>query len=247
MGVLPDFLVIGAQKAGTTFLYQSLLQHPLVFGAYQREVAYLGNYNRALGGVEGYRKHFPPREELSAGAVVGEKSPGYMSSPCGAENAYRIVPGAKIVVLLRNPVDRTYSNYHHVAMKVGKDPLSFDEAIKVDSQRAKEDRRFGYLKRSQYVDHLPRWYEKFGPKILVVQSEEMYEHPRRILRQVCEFIGVDWDRNYFTLHSRGGKRANRNSGAYREPMKSETRERLEEYFKPYNQKLYEYLGRDFGW
>lgn len=239
--------MIGAQKAGTTFLYQSLLQHPLVFGAHEREVHYFSNDERWQGGEQGYRKHFPQGKDLPNGALVGEKSPGYLARPEAAERASQVVPGAKIIAVLRDPVDRTFSNYQHVAMKLGADSLSFEEAIEMEAERLKyweDGRRFGYLMRSRYIEHLPEWSERFD--ILVLQSEEMYTRPRRALRQACGFLGLEWNSEYFTLR-RGKKIANRNSGRYVEPMNPETRKRLEDYFTPYNQRLYKYLGKDFGW
>lgn len=249
-GRLPDFLVIGAQKAGTTFLYQSLLQHPLIAGSYGREVHYFSNDERSQGGAAGYRRYFPTRENLPEGAIVGEKSPGYLARPEAAARASCVVPGAKIIAVLRNPVERAFSNHQHVATKLGADPFSFEEAIEAEAERMKsqeEGRRFGYLMRSRYIEHLPYWYEKFGPKVLVLQAEEMYQQPARALKQACDFLGVLWDRTHFNLRKSRGKLANRKSGRYAGTIKPETRRYLEEYFEPYNQELYRYLGRDFGW
>lgn len=250
VGALPDFLVVGAQKAGTTFLYQSLLQHPAVFGAHEREVSFFTTEAR-YGGAEAYRSHFPPREELPEGAVVGEKSPGYLNGPDVAKRAASVVPEAKIIALLRNPVDRAWSNYQHVAGKLEADPLDFEDALEAEPERLaspeRGSRRFGYLARSRYIEYLPSWYEHFGQEqILILQSEDMYERPRAALKRACDFLRVEWSPEYFTLR-RGKRVANRNTGRYSDEMKPETRQMLEDYFAPHNERLYQYLGRDFGW
>lgn len=249
VGALPDFMVIGGQKCGTTFLYQSLLQHPRVLGAHEREVSFFTTESR-FGGPDAYRQHFPLREELPEGAVVGEKSPGYFNGPNVAARAASVVPWAKPILLLRNPVDRAYSNYQH-RVRHGEESLSFEEAIEAEPNRLAEpsrgSRRFGYLHRSRYIDHLPAWHEHFGDRLLVLHSEKVYEHPRWALKQVCDCLGVDWKPDYFKLRKNKSKLVNRNAGLYDEPMKPETRRYLEEYFEPYNQELFRYLGRDFGW
>jgi hypothetical protein len=98
--------------------------------------------------------------------------------------------------------------------------------------------------KSIYVDQLLRW-SKFFPKeqMLVLKSEDFFEHPQETLRRVFGFLDLpNWERESSQIAPK-----QRNKGRYDEKMDPATRRRLEEYFEPHNQRLYDYLGRDLGW
>jgi hypothetical protein len=154
---------------------------------------------------------------------------------------------------LRNPIDRTFSHYHH-ERKMGVEKLSFEDAIKEEPKRLNgelekmlEDenyysfnhQHFSYLDRGIYIDQLVRW-EKFFPKkqLLILSSEEFYSDPGKICKDVFDFLGLP------TINIKNKKTFNK--GKY-QIMNDKTRLELVEYFKPHNEKLFNFLKRDFGW
>jgi hypothetical protein len=254
IGALPDFVVIGAQKCGTTFFYRLLGEHPNVqppTGA--REVHYFDHPERFDKGIEWYRRCFPPpRWQDGRRSITGEKSPSYLFHPHAAKRMSEAVPEARLIVLLRNPVDRAYSHYHHTKRQ-GFETLRFEEAIEAEETRLRSDRdrmledehftsparrRYSYRARGVYVDQLLRWSEFFPEEqMLVLKSEDFFERTTDTLKLVQGFLGLP----YRKLDLQRGKQKPR------EPMDPATRRRLEEYFEPHNDRLYAHLGRDFGW
>jgi Sulfotransferase domain len=259
-GALPDFVIIGERKCGTTFLYHLLGQHPLVEPAASKELHFFDALFEQEG-VEWYRQCFPaPRWEDGRRTITGEASP-YMSHLLAPERMAGVVPEARLIALLRNPVERTYSDYQQVARK-GRETRTFEEALGASgkgwSVRGAEfteleddahPNRRGYLSRSIYVDHLQRWAEFFPrEQMLVLKSEDLFEYPRRTLKTVLAFLDLpEWQFEALEIRKERKKRDKRNIGGYEQEMDPATRRRLEEYFEPHNRRLYEYLGVDFGW
>ena len=251
-GVLPDFIIIGAQKAGTTFLYHLLSQHPYVQPAVKKEVHYFDTGFEK--GVDWYRSQFPSRTWKEGRRVLtGEASPYYLYHPHAARRAAEVVPEAKLIVLLRDPVARAYSDYQH-KHREGRDQLSFQEATETEEERLAGERkkmledesyqsldyrRFSYLSRGAYVDQLKEWHRFFGrEQLLVMGSRDLFEDTRKTFSRVLEFLDLpEWQPEVSDV---------RNEGEY-EALDPSIRRQLEEYFEPHNQMLYEYLGRDFGW
>jgi hypothetical protein len=246
-GALPDFVIIGAGRCGTTFFYRLLTQHPHVQPAAFKELHFFNNVFDE--GVEWYRQCFPaPKWMDGRKTVTGEATPSYISHALVPERMAKVIPQARLIALLRNPVDRTYSAYHHRARNRG-EARAFEEAIETDLA----DGSLKYLLRGVYVDHLLRWSEYFPKEqMLVLKSEDLFECPATTLKLVEDFLELpDWQPE--ALEPRDGrnldkyKRIKRNKGRYEEEMDPTTRRRLEEYFEPHNQRLYEFLGADFGW
>jgi hypothetical protein len=254
-GSLPDFLIIGAQKAGTTFLYYLLCQHPYVAPTSEKELHYFDS-QRINRGIEWYRSNFPPPSSKDGRRVIaGEASPYYLYHPLAAKRAAEFVPEAKLIALLRNPVDRAYSDYQN-RLREGNEFLSFEEAIEAEEERiggerekmladegysSTSHRRHSYLARGVYVDQLKEWHEHFEKdQLLVIKSEDFFARPEESLGGVFDFLELPvWRPELLSVSLR-------NESDY-EPMDPATRERLESYFEPHNQRLYEYLGTDFGW
>jgi Sulfotransferase domain len=256
-GALPDFLIIGAQKAGTTYLYHLLTQHPSVESATAKEVHYFDVHFSK--GVDWYRSHFPrPVWREGRKIMTGEASPYYLFHPHAARRAADAVPQAKLIVLLRNPVDRAYSDYQH-KYREGREPLkSFQEAIEAEGHRlsgerekmlAHEDyaspnyRKFSYVSRGVYVDQLEEWRKYFDEdQFLVLKSEDFFGHPKNTLASVHEFLGLPpWE-----VGELDEEPEESHKGSYVD-LNPTVRERLETYFEPHNRRLYELLGVDFGW
>ncbi len=255
-GTLPDFIVIGAQKGGTTYLYNLLTRHPLVDPAASKEVHFFDNLFDL--GVEWYRRCFPaPRWEHGRRSITGESTPYYLFHPDVPRRMAELVPQVRLIALLRNPVDRAYSHYHKI-VREGLESLSFEEAIETEAVRLRSDadrtlqnehypsldhRYFSYLSRGVYVDQLLRWVTFFSKEqLLVLKSEDFFERPPETLKRVLNFLDLpEWEPGFSEL---GDKR---NEGKYAQSMDRATRRRLEEYFEPHNQRLYDFLGRDLGW
>jgi hypothetical protein len=253
---LPDFLIIGAQKCGTTFLYQLLVQHPNVKPAFAKEVHYFDlNYRR---GDNWYRSHFPLQMRESRTYITGEASPYYLFHPHAPRRSSAVVPDAKLVVLLRNPVDRAYSHYQHQVKRVIKgqapETLPFEEAIEVEERilpgevskmlrseyyASSTHRARSYLSRGIYIDQLQAWSRFFPRKqMLIAKSEDLFSDTTNVLERMLDFLEIPrWAPETYSIPN---KREYTGVG----PL---MRQRLDEYYKPHNQRLYEYLGEDLGW
>ena len=252
-GALPDFVIIGEKKCGTTYLYHLLSQHPLVEPAAAKELHFFDVHFDE--GVEWYRQNFPPpKQKGTRQTMTGEATP-YMAHRYAPERMAEVIPEARLIALLRNPVERAYSDYQQVARK-GRETRTFEEAVRaaeltrLSGEEGGEDRdgspgegRHKYLARSIYVDQLERWAEHFPrEQLLVLKSEDLFERPEDTLASVLGFLGLpEWEPEARSL------RYKRNAGGYGGGMDPATRRKLEEYFEPHNSRLYEFLGRDLGW
>jgi hypothetical protein len=235
VGALPDFVIIGAQKGGTSFLYHLLTLHPLVEPAARKELHFFDNPELFDHGAEWYRRCFPRLNSKDRQRfITGEATPYYLFDPPVAKRMAQIVPKARLIALLRNPIDRAYSHYQ-MQVKRGTEPRTFEEAI--------EQQHSSYMSRGIYVDQLLRWFEFFGKEqMLILKSEDFFARPVETLKVVLTFLDLpDWQPEASELQQR------RHSGTYKQKMDPSTRQRLEAYFEPYNQRLYECLDVDFGW
>jgi hypothetical protein len=235
IGALPDFVIIGAQKGGTSFLYYLLTRHPLVEPAARKELHFFDRPEHFDNGAEWYRRCFP-RSAWKDGqrSITGEATPSYLFDPPVAKRMAEVVPQARLIALLRNPIDRAYSHYQ-MQVKRGTEPSPFEEAI--------EQQHSSYVSRGIYVDQLLRWSEFFSKEqMLILKSEDFFERPVETLKVVLTFLDLpDWQPEASELQHR------RHTGTYKQKMDPSTRRRLEAYFEPYNQRLYECLDVDFGW
>lgn len=247
---LPDFLILGAQKAGTTALYAYLRRHPDVTGPLWKEVSFFDRHWPR--GESWYRGNFPLGFR-TGDAAVGEASPSYLFHPLAPERARALVPAARLIALLRNPVDRAFSHYQH-EVALGREPLSFDEALDREDERMKDEldrmladpRYFShawwnhtYRARGEYAEQLERWFAAFPrEQLLVVPTDELRDAPDDTYRRVLEFVGVEPHSldAYPPVFSRDY-----------EPMPEETRARLTAGYREPNRRLSELLGRELPW
>jgi hypothetical protein len=252
---LPDFLIIGAQKCGTTFLYQLLVQHPRVKPAFVKEIHYFDlNFRK---GEKWYRSHFPLQMRNVRTYITGEASPYYLFHPHVPKRASAVVPNAKLIILLRNPVDRAYSHYQHQVKRVSgkaRETLTFEEAIEAEERIlpaevskmlqdeyyvSSSHRTRSYLSRGKYVDQLLAWSTYFPRRrMLVLKSEDLFDDTTNALERVLDFLAIPhWAPETYSIPN---KREYTGLG----PL---VRQQLDEYYKLPNQRLYEYLGADLGW
>ena len=235
-GAMPDFLIIGAKKCGTTFLYDLMSRHPYVEPAAKKELHYF-DILADEESTEWYRRCFPPpRWKDGRRTITGEATP-YWDKHCVPERIAKVLPQARLIVLLRNPVDRAYSDYQQARRK-GWETRTFEEAI--EAEKAQLPASSKYLSRSTYVDHLLRWSKYFADEqMLVLKSEDFFECTQDTIERVLDFLELP------TWEPEASEKRNRNK--YEQEMHPATRQRLEEYFEPHNEKLYEHLGVEFDW
>jgi hypothetical protein len=277
MRLLPDFLLIGAMRSGTSYLHYLLTRHPSIAPAFTKEILYFSNYDGNYDkGLSWYRAHFPLKAKKDFAVqlqkrkfLTGEASPVYIYHPAVPQRILDVIPKTKLILVLRNPIDRAFSQYNK-ACKLGNETLPFDEAARLiedvpfeeanriaieglehskpfwlkmrrdNYPRTEHSHNNAYLCWGVYVNYLEYWLQYFDKdEIHVVRSEDMYENPGLAVQPVFDFLGLppyEMD-EYKPLYKPRDYKV----------MSSETRKRLVDYFKPYNERLYELIGRDMGW
>jgi lipopolysaccharide transport system ATP-binding protein len=193
-GPLPDFVVIGTQKGGTSFFYRLLTEHPLVRRAAAKELHFFDN--KFAEGVGWYRRCFSEGERVDGQrTITGEASPSYLFDPQVPERMAQIVPEARLIALLRNPVDRAYSHYQ-MEVRRGKEARSFEEATEEEMTSAEGegnpvDVPHAYLRRGLYAEQLERFsFFANRDRLLVVKSENLFTHRLEVLERVLTFLGL---------------------------------------------------------
>ncbi len=245
---LPDAVILGAQKCGTSSLHNYLTQHPDVIAPLRKEVHYFDlNYGR---GEDWYRAHFG---RLDQPGLNLDSSPYYLFHPVVPERLHELLPDARLIVLLRDPVRRAYSHYWHERDK-GREPLSFEEAIAAEParieqadaelasgalERSREHQLHSYLARGRYAEQLERWFALFPrEQFLVLRFEDLVREPLVVLNQALAYLGLP------AVDSADLEA--RNTRKY-PPMSEETAERLRNYFATHNRRLETLLGHAMGW
>ena len=268
--VMPDFIIIGGQRCGTSSLYYYLTEQHGIASAATKEVHFFDDfYDR---GLDWYRAQFPTTayksyvENIQKRAfITGEASPYYIFHPNVPCRVAKVLPNIKIIALLRNPIDRAYSQ-HWLEVKGTYETLPFEEAIALEPERTAGERekllqderyhsfahrRYTYLARGIYIDQLAHWMNYFPrEQFLILKTEDLYSTPAPVMRQALAFLGlpdeqIDTNKVYkkYKVPSKKGYR-NKDEAP---KMRPETRSALVEYFRPHNARLYAFLGRDLDW
>jgi lipopolysaccharide transport system ATP-binding protein len=263
--ILPTFIIIGAQRAGTTSLYDYLSRHPDVAVAvtppgdvwWSKEVHFF-DY-RFWRGLDWYRSCFPLALSRSIarrrgrGLVAGEATPTYLLHPAVPERVAATLPDVRLIALLRDPIERAYSHYQ-LMVRTRREKLSFEDALDAEEERIAGEvermladpryksaafRDHTYVTRGLYADQLERWFKHFPrEQLLVLGAEEFLAQPAETYEEVLSFIGLrPWRLQEY---------APRNRATYA-PIDPQTRARLEERFAEPNARLFELLGREFAW
>lgn len=259
--MLPSFLICGGQRCGTTSLYRALAAHPtIVEAAPHRGVHYFDtNYHR---GPAWYRAHFPLRRHgeriLDAHGVLGqtfESSPYYLYHPHAAVRFARDLPGVRVIVLVRDPVERAYSHHaYEVAHGYEMEP-DFARALALEPSRLRgHDQRLladphaysfshqhhAYTARGEYGTYLKQLAHQIGlDRMLVVEADEFFVDPKPVYDRVLEFLGVP--------HLGYPEFEQHNASPRPTGMPDEMRAQLTEHFAPHDAELVGWLGRTPTW
>jgi hypothetical protein len=256
--LLPTFQVAGAQRSGSSALYEYLVRHPLVGRALVEEIHFFdNNFQR---GIDWYRGHFPTalRAGLTKRAqgrsmICGEATPYYLAHPLAPARLAATLPDSRVVIVLRDPVARAYSHYNH-EVALGAETLSFDRALDREPERlaGEVDRmiadpsyysyahqQYSYVERGRYAEQIERlWSLLPREQVLVIHSRDLGEETDRVYQQVLSFLGLP-------VHSLGSYP--RVSARRYPPMSDATRARLRSEFREPNERLFDLIGSDLGW
>lgn len=256
---LPTLLISGGQRCGTTSMYKALVQQPTVFRPVLRKGVHYFDVDYARG-LDWYRSHFPLTAQLDRAArrhgtraLAFESSPYYLFHPLAAERIARDLPDARLLVLVRDPVDRAYSAHAHEYAR-GFETLDFVSALEAEAERlAGEEARLiadpgyhsdahrhqAYLVRGEYVAQLERVASIVGrERIKVVDSHRFFADPEDTFGSVLDWLGVaPRVRTHF----------DRYNARPRTDMPEDLRRRLEDHFEPHDAALEEWLGHVPSW
>src|SRR2546428_11223669 len=190
-----DFILAGAQKSGTTALHYFLSRHLDIVMGDQQEIHFFDNDAIFVSKVdyEQLHKHYPL---VAPSTIAGDCTPSYMYHESAAERIWKYNPKIKLLIILRNPVDRAFAHWNMQRYR-GREPLDFFDAVREEKTRvagapAAEARRFAYIDRGFYARQLERLF-KFFPReqVKVVKFEEFKDKPRETLASIFSFLGLE--------------------------------------------------------
>ena len=244
----PTFLIIGAQKAGTTSLLNYLTQHrSIMFPSLRKELHFFDLYFDR--GAKWYQSCFPLRRE---GKMSVDKSPYYIFHPLAPQRAHSFDPNLKLIALLRDPVKRAYSHFHH-EIENGRENRSFRQAVEEELERVETDhirlarseisysaphQRFSYYARGRYVDQIDLWMQYFRRDQLYIETaERFFREPQAICGEIFDFLNVEQILPSTTTHH--------NPGNY-QPISKTDRVWLNGMYQESNQKIESDYGVNIG-
>ena len=256
---LPDFIIFGVSRSGTTSLYQYLAQHPNIEPCVIKEPRFFDMYYDR--GINWYRMNFPSIWKKFAATklkhkkfLTGEASGAYLQNPHAPRRIHNLNPNMKLILLMRNPIDRAFSHYKR-KVKNGSEKLSFEEVIEQEQSRIKGEMErmendenyyspiyhsLAYLTTGLYAIRLKRWLKYFSLKqILILENSELQREPEKVYDKTIEFLGLPkWKLSNFRKFSKQDLKLD---------MDPQTRKKLLEFCKPHNEELYSLIGRRFDW
>ncbi|MEV0268562.1 MAG: sulfotransferase [Hamadaea sp.] len=259
--MLPSFLICGGQRCGTTSLYRALSQHPLVLKAVlHKGVHYFDtNYHR---GPDWYRAHFPLRraaekllDEHGYPGQTFESSPYYLYHPHAAARIARDLPGVRVIVLVRDPVERAYSQHAHEVARGFELEADFARALSLEPSRLRGQQarltadpfaysfahqHHAYRARGEYAIALEQMAHQLGrDNILVQEAEEFFTDPKTVYERVQDFLGLP--------HLGFPEFEQHNARPRDTELPDEIRAELRAHFAPHDAALTAWLGRTPAW
>ncbi len=268
----PSFLIIGAQKAGTNAVYHHLSKHPDVVPSRTKEIHFFNNDKSYRRGLNWYHSWFPLPRQLGEGGVTFEATPSYIYYRKTPERIYGYNPHARMILLLRDPVERAYSawnmfRYVHKSMSFPihprwsrKNPAhegvrrllnraeypSFEEAVREEINNSlSEDSppEPSFVRRGLYAEQIEQYFKYFDrEQIMIVDSRQLRQETNQMLADIATFVGL-------RPHDWSREALDRPQyvGVYKAPISQEARYYLARFYRPHNERLYELLSHDFGW
>lgn len=255
--MFPSFLVIGAQRSGTTSLYEFLVRHHQIRRAFEKEVHFFDK--RFHKGLDWYRMQFPialgNAPSTTNRIITGEATPYYLFHPLVADRVQSVAPDIKIIVSLRNPIDRAYSHYH-LEVRRGRETRNFEQAIdeerqlingederirQVDQYASSDHQNKSYLSRGHYAEQLSAWRSCFSEEqFCIVCAEEFYRQPDEVIGKIVRFLDLEPAEMPISTLKRYEK------GSYN-GLDERIRIALAEHFSVHNCNLFELIGEEFRW
>ncbi len=248
----PKFIIIGAAKSGTSALYSYLASHPNVLPAVVKEINFWSH--RFQYGLPWYQSHFPAISQEIAkqqGLITGEASPSYFAHPEAPQRIKQAYPDIRLIVSLRNPVDRTISHYYD-RVRRGQEMRPLDVAIYESlagnpSQSTSVEFVPDYLRESCYGANLKAWYSHFEPEqIYVLKSEELLNQPAATSQSVFEYLGLP---RHELREYRKYNVGNYQSSMFRidDDSDAKLKTALQDYFKEDMEQLTDITGKVLNW
>ena len=249
--LLPDIMIIGFEKCGTMTLRSYLGTHPEIFISKSNlSIPYFNSYNYTS--LEEFTKN---KSCTPAGKLRLEK----IATPGIAEKAYESVPDIKLLAVVREPVDRAMSHHVHRIAREKENSLAFDSVVKsvMDNGLFKASVLF---RQSTYIDRLQQWIQTYGlDKIYILDGDNFIKNPAVELKNVEKFLGItpyfseehfEYNpiKKFYCIKIQGYNTCmNSDKGRPHQVMSNATRKRLQNYFRPFNEKLFRTTGRNFSW
>jgi hypothetical protein len=249
----PNFIIVGAQKAGTSALHRMLQQHSTVTASKIKEIHFFSNdeWYEQGNSIHQYHSFFPLPHSVPKNNLLFETTPIYLYHPKVAARIYHYNPDMKIIIILREPAERALSAwkmYHH-HFQSGKyayahDPRSFREAIETELSEIQNTNYYSnpiaYVKRGIYIDQIRQYFERFPKEqILIIESSELKENWIDCIDIITSFLRIPQEA--ISPMQVNQSRVD-NKAAHAGDLKL-----LRKFYQPYNTALYEFLGIRFDW
>lgn len=270
--MLPNFIIPGAQKSGTTALRIYLSQHPNIYMV-NKEIHFFDTEENFKKGIEWYKQFFKNNNEKKA---IGEKTPEYLYNTKVPERIYNVVPNVKLIFVLRNPVKRAYSHYWH-NVRSGQEILNFNKAIFEEEGRnkiSKYKNLYSYKDRGKYIIQIKRYAKYFKKSnMFFLLAEDLNRNTVEVLSSILEYLEVETDFKFEDLNKKhvggiprskllaklgGNEKIKKfrylryliiginNKKGYVPKMELDTQKYLYNYFTQYNKELEEFTGLDIS-
>ncbi|MBT3321140.1 MAG: sulfotransferase [Anaerolineae bacterium] len=271
--MLPNFLIIGSQKAGTTSLYHVLKQHPQIFMADKKEINFFFKDDAYARGPEAYTEHFM---DCTNQLACGEASPGYICHPEAPARIHALLPDVKLILTVRDPIKRAISQYWDNRRHLN-EPLTFAQALDAYLSDEYHPDQIGYFSRGVYMRYIKKYLEYFPREnLLILPFEEMIAAPETFYKCIFTFLGVDtdfstedfdeafnpteiWKNPFYQMLIRRPRYQKKIPTKLRRlfywgrkmrfsapPIDEASRKKLEDFYSPWNDKLRKFLGKDLA-
>ncbi|WP_310993580.1 sulfotransferase domain-containing protein [Aequorivita marina] len=266
-------MIVGAQKAGTSTLFNSLAQHPDLLGARTKEIRYFSRKENFQKGDQWYINNLKDLKKPFKSGLLFEATPEYLNHPEAAQRIYKFNKGTKIIIVVREPIKRAYSAWNmygdflvsrkHLPRVI--DPAyypnsnlaqefygngefpSFEEIIASEMKKIEnnDNRSPAILRRGIYLPQIKRYLDLIGKEqVLTLGFKDLVTQNKTELNKILRFLNLpesDWQ----FLDSLGKK--GKNARTYKKKINPEAKIKLEEFYKPHNDALFEYLGYELNW